>query len=322
MKAKHNLEHTVFNSWKKFAEIKDPRRTSGKVLVGVSGGRDSMVLLRSLIQCLPTADLVVVHCHHGDHSNIAYRNRAAEHVLDFCKSNGVAIEERKSTSDLNSEADFRAFRLESYRAVALKYGIAVVALGHHRDDWLENQLIKLIRGSGLPSLKKNFHWSWLEAQQFYIWRPLINTLRKDIEVYAIEVGITFVEDPSNSDSKYLRNWIRTQWLPMLEQKRPGSVNRLALSLIHSLNDIPLHENGFPWDFKTQSIDFNFFISLPDREKLRCLAFYVSTKGLKNIKSSQLKEIIKQIDTNGEVSHIHFKTFDCRVNAGQLFLDHK
>lgn len=319
MKAQNKLEHSVFNSWKKNTQIENLRNYSGRLLVGVSGGQDSMVLLRILIQCFPKERLVVAHVHHGNHGNVEFRDRSSDLVAEFCKKNGLAFENIKADHHLKSEADFRSFRLESFKSVCLRYNILIVAMAHHRDDWLENQLIKLIRGSSFASLRRNFQWSWSNAMNYYIWRPLISSSKAELFNYLKEKQIPYLDDPSNSDPSYLRNWIRTKWLPLLESERPGSLNRMTYSLIHSLSEIETPLSSFPWDFKTHSIDFIYFLSLSEAEKLRCLAFYVSTSGLKNIKSSQLKEIIKQLDNASDRSHIHFKTFDCLVNAGQLFI---
>ncbi len=318
MKAKNKLEHAVFNSWKKADSIQNFKSGSDRLLVGVSGGRDSIVLLKCLTACFPADRLVVVHCHHGKHGNLAnYRDRAAKLVELFCTENNLIFELVRTDKILNSEAEFREFRLSSFEAISRKYQIKVVALAHHRDDWLETQLIKLIRGSSFVGLRTNFQWSQLKERRLYLWRPFGLHGRSDLEAYQKLKELVFAEDPSNADSSYLRNWIRNLWLPMLESKRRGSRQRLALSLIHSINEIKSVKTEFPWDFEGQTIDLVYFQSLSVDEKLRCLAFYVSRAGLKSIKSSQLKEIIRQLDKDSDRCHIHFKTFDCLVNAGQL-----
>lgn len=318
MKARHNLEHIIFNSWKKNTQINDLKNYSGNILVGVSGGNDSMSLVAGLMQCLPKDKLIVVYCDHGPGKNTKHRRQANDVVVQFCRKNSLKCEVLKSAKELKSEAEFRDFRLSCFKVICQKYHIKIVALAHHRDDWLENQLIKLIRGSSFSSLRKNFQWSWVTEQEFYIWRPLCDSSRKDLVDYRQKIGILAVEDPSNKDISYFRNWIRHVWLPMLESHKPGRVNRLAISLINSIQEIDISDiKFFPWNFQTNSIDFVYFLSLTVAEKLRCLAFYVSSQGLKNVSATQLREIIKQLDTAGNHYHLHFKTFDCVVNAGQL-----
>lgn len=315
MKAKHHLEHVIFNSWVR----KNLSTAEVKILVSVSGGRDSMALLRGLVACFSKQKLVVVHCHHGEGENSRYRDEAQKLVQDFCQQNQLECDVYKSKKALKSEAEFREFRLESLQSAAKKYKTQIVALAHHRDDWLETQMLKLIRGSSLDSLKKSFQWSELKSRGLTMWRPFSNHTRLEVDVYRQERGISFVEDPSNQDNRYLRNWLRNDWLPRLEKARPGGVNRLALSLVHSLSEIKPSQDSFPWDLKTNSIDFIYFLSLSSSEKLRCLAFYVRSKGISGIKASQLKEIIRQLDKNSDHCHIHFKTFECLVNAGQLVI---
>lgn len=316
MKAKHRLEHGVFISWVK----KSLRQADAKIIVAVSGGRDSMALLHALNVCFSNRKLIVVHCHHGDSENKRHRDEAQNLVKDFCNKHSIPCEFYKAEKKLTSESQYREFRLACYQQASGKYETEIIALAHHRDDWLETQLIKLIRGSSFVSLRKNFQWSRLANQHLILWRPFSNQHRYDVDVYRQENKIPFVEDPSNKDVKFFRNWLRNEWLPSLEKTRPGAVKRLSLSLIHSISEIKPVEAMFPWDFKTNSIDFIYFLSLSESDRLRCLAFFVRSKGILSIKASQLKEILRQLDKTSDHYHIIFKTFDCRVNAGQLVIE--
>lgn len=315
MKAKHNLEHIIFNSWTK----KNQRLSEAKILVSVSGGADSMALLAALRACFSGDRLVVVHCHHGDNDNKVFRDEAEHLVADYCAEHSLECDIYKSEANLTSESEYRDFRLTCLQNSAEQRGAHIVCLGHHLDDWLETQLIKLIRGSSFASLRKSFQWSNLKNRNLILWRPFSTQKRQAIDVYRHDRRVPFVEDPSNADSKYFRNWLRNDWLPSLEKTRPGAVKRLAQSLISSLSEIKPMESAFPWDFKTNSIDFIYFLSLSESERLRCLAFYVHSNGVSSIKAGQLKEIIRQLDKDSDRYHIKFKTFECVVNAGQLVI---
>lgn len=321
MKAKHKLEHIIYNSWKKHSAIGALTKYSGKIVIGVSAGNDSMALLRGLMACFPLEKLVVLYAHHGgsDEDTLNYRNRAQRTLFQFCHDNAITFEVVTAQEKLSSEAEFRSFRLGALKTICGKYQANIVALAHHRDDWLENQLIKLIRGSSFRSLRQPFQWAWASEYNFFIWRPLTECRRNALESYVQLKKLPFVEDPSNGVSKYLRNWIRNTWLPMLEHKRPGGVHRLALSLINSIQEMKAVATAFPWDFQENSIDLIYFLSLSEAEKMRCLAYFISSSNLKSVKTSQIKEIIRQLDKNTDRYHIHFKTFDCLVNAGQLII---
>lgn len=315
MKAKHNLEHVVFNSW-----MKNPRHDSfEKIIVAVSGGSDSMAMLQALMNCFPKQKLVVVHIHHGSGQNQSFRDQARKLVEQFCRVHSLECIVKKSEKNLSSESEFRQFRLQSFQQVTSAYSSSVVCQAHHRDDWLETQLIKLIRGSGLSSLKKSFNWSRLVNHNLLVWRPFYARSQKELTEYRQENDVPFVDDPSNWDTQYFRNWLRLEWLPSLEKTRPGSMRRLALSLLHSLAEIEPVETSFPWDLKQNSIDLIYFLSLSEAEKLRCLAYFIREKGLKSIKASQLKEIVRQLDKRNDRYHIHFKTFECVVNAEQVII---
>lgn len=94
-----------------------------------------MVLLTSLLNCLPKERIVVVHCHHGivDHSN--FRDQAVTAVARFCKKMRIIFERYKSESNLCTEAECREFRLSCFQSQCRKYHSSIVALAHHRDDW-------------------------------------------------------------------------------------------------------------------------------------------------------------------------------------------
>lgn len=316
MKAKHNLEHIIFNSWKKNPNVD----SFGTIIVAVSGGGDSMALLQGLLNCFPKERLVIVHCHHGSGKNKKFRDQAQHLVETFCRERGLICHVKTATEKLESEAEFREFRLQSFQAVSLLYASVVICLAHHRDDWLENQLIKLIRGSSLISLRKSFQWSRISSRNLLLWRPFYNCSQSDLKEYSRCGHVPFVEDPSNHDLSYFRNWLRLAWLPQLESVRPGSVKRLGLSLLNSVSEIQTKGEAFPWDFATSSIDRIYFISLSEVEKMRCLAYFVREKELKDVKSSQLKEIVRQLDKNKDRYHIHFKTFECVVNAERVVIN--
>lgn len=106
-------------------------------------------------------------------------------------------------------------------------GPRAMALAHHQDDVLETLMIGLLRGMG------NHGWAGIPPvttlQEGRILRPLLDVGRDEIMAYAAEKGIAFREDPSNKDPKYLRNRVRAELLPLMEELRPGARSAMARS---------------------------------------------------------------------------------------------
>lgn len=313
-KAKHRLEHLVF-------------QTSGfiknaPIVIAVSGGRDSMALLHAMVQVFSKEKLVLCHFHHGDGNNEKFRNEAQVLLQKKAMEYGLVYETQKSPVPLLSELECRNARNQFYLETAKKHNTSIVALAHHLDDWVETQLIKLIRGCSFESLNQNLELS--KYKEIVKWRPWIRTEQKEILAYLKQFRISYVEDPSNKENSFLRNWIRNCWLESLESFRPGSRKSLAFSLIHSLEKNQSRsyfgsQNRFPWNYKDSSISRLFIESLAVKEKKQCFAYFFYRKKFTFVKRSQIEEIIKQLDNIKNEHIISFKTFDVIVNAERVLI---
>lgn len=209
----HSLEHRLIRFLKKEygQEKKDYR-------LFCSGGLDSVCLFHLLKNVKPVFDytLKVIYVHHGFSSNDTeqseYRDKAKFFVEDLCSEFNIDFECFKSEAFLKSEEECRNFRLELYNKCRSKGDR--VFLAHHQDDLFETLLLRLIRGTGPEGLAAPFSSD--------IERPLVAfSDRKELEDYQKEVGFKFIEDPSNQETDYLRNWLRHSWLSDLEKKGHG-----------------------------------------------------------------------------------------------------
>ena len=206
-------------------------------LVLVSGGVDSVVAFHLLWRLRKVARLKirVGHVHHGPLSGRQgqFRNqswRATEHLAaerDVAFVSNASLE-RKSWKwnhlppAMNSEAEWRIFRRECWRS--WRAADEWVVTGHHADDLLETRLIRLIRGTGAGGLRS------MATLQKPIFRPLLRVSRAEILDYAHSENLQWCEDPSNLEVSKLRNFLRHDWLPRLEQHRKGSTANLTRSL--------------------------------------------------------------------------------------------
>lgn len=197
------------------------------VWVAVSGGVDSMVLLH-VLHCLGHP-VQVAHVDHG----LRGAESDADRAFVEAQAGKLGLPFRAVRVDVKSVADgssvqmaARQLRYQWFKAL-LREGPPVIALGHHADDRAETLLLHLLRGIGARG------WNGMPAvtrlEEGRVCRPLLGVGRKEIAAYAAAHGIAFREDASNRDPKYLRNRVRNELVPFLEDLRPGARNALAHS---------------------------------------------------------------------------------------------
>ena len=196
------------------------------VVVAVSGGADSVVLLHCLLRLRAEFSLGL-HVAHLDHRMREGSERDALFVQELAASwNVPATTEswvRKTRQGRSIQAEARRARYRFLEGLASQVGAAKIAMGHHRDDQAETVLLHLLRGSGLRGLR-----GMLAVKENRLIRPLLAVGREEIEGYAKAHQLSFVEDPSNRDLRYLRNRIRWHLLPLLQREyNPSIVKTLA-----------------------------------------------------------------------------------------------
>jgi tRNA(Ile)-lysidine synthase len=197
-----------------------PKRRN-RVIVAVSGGPDSVALLDVLVQLRSEyrLDLRVAHLNHMLRPQAA---DDAEFVRAVAADYGLAVtvesaDVRKlgARAKLSLEEAGRNARREFLLRTAKAAHAHRIALGHHADDRVETVLMRVLRGTGVDGLAGIRPW----AHPFI--RPLFDASRAQIEQYLHERGLAYREDPSNRDPAFLRNRIRWELLPALEDMQPG-----------------------------------------------------------------------------------------------------
>ena len=189
--------------------------------VGLSGGVDSVVLLHVLTQLQPQLGfkLSAVHVNHQLQAPAA---DWAVFCQDLCHAWQVPL--RVEVVDvvqqqrLGVEAAARAARYQVYANTVAQ----AVVLAHHADDQIETAFLGWLRGGGIRAMAAMPAWRRLSvhASEPWLWRPLLTVNKRDLLEYAQQWNLAHVEDPSNSDETYLRNWLRQQILPNMLQQRP------------------------------------------------------------------------------------------------------
>ncbi len=195
-----------------------PSLVGRELLVALSGGADSVALLHLLRHPDLRLDLQAAHVHHGVRG--AEADSDASFCLDTCRDLGIACHVSRLEPGLPTpagrEGTWRAQRYAHLQALATDLRLPAIATGHHRDDVSEGVLMQMLRGAGPRAL------AGIEAETSSgIIRPLLPWRRMEIRNWLEEQEITWREDGSNQDLAHLRNRVRHQLMPQLEEVAPS-----------------------------------------------------------------------------------------------------
>jgi tRNA(Ile)-lysidine synthase len=192
----------------------------GKALcVALSGGVDSVVLLDTLDRLRAELGLRLSALH-VNHQISRHAGDWQAFCEELCRTRGIALEVRRVRVDDDGsgvEAAARMLRYQAYARTAADY----VVLAHHLDDQAETFLLQLLRGAGPKGLSAMPVTRRQGPGEPQLLRPLLGVLRADIEAVAQARGLKWIVDDSNADSRYDRNFLRNELLPLLESRFPG-----------------------------------------------------------------------------------------------------
>jgi tRNA(Ile)-lysidine synthase len=280
------------------------------VLVGLSGGPDSVALLHSLVTLGHrwSLRLVVAHLNHqlrgatADQEAAFVRRLSAG--LDICCEIGSRnVARYGATHRLSIQEAARIVRYAFFDEVAAKYSASKVALGHHADDNAESILMHLLRGTGPLGLT-----GIPPVRHGYIIRPLIGLTKKDILAFLELGGFEYLRDRSNLNTKYLRNRIRHELLPHLKE----CYNPNTVCALNRLASILRDEEDF-WDQEVRQILQDLLVDhAPNR-----LSFMAG--GLSDLHPALLRRLVRHavLSLRGELKrlgHVHVEAV-ARLIAG-------
>jgi tRNA(Ile)-lysidine synthase len=197
------------------------------ILAAVSGGADSVAMLRALHELAPRAGFRLAAAHLNHRLRGAESDRDEAFVRDLCECIDVPLEVGHATTlaaDMpNLEEAGREARHEYLGRAAARVGATHIALAHNAGDQAETVLMRLLRGAGVAGLG-----AMVESGPGLIVRPMLTLERATIVTYLRAIGQSFVEDSTNASPAMLRNRIRDELLPYLEREySPGLSGRLA-----------------------------------------------------------------------------------------------
>ena len=218
------FQATTWQTLINFAKENKFFKPKDKVLVGLSGGADSVALLHFICQLAKKQQFFVYACH-VDHQLRQNSKQDAAFAKAYAKSLGVecfvkkvnvktlAKKEKKSI-----EHAARTLRYKAFEEAAKKFNCSKIALAHHADDNVETFFLNLLRGTkakglcGIPVERS--------AGKYKIIRPFLCITREQIKAYLKQFNLKNVEDQTNQEDIYLRNWLRLKIIPLFLEKQP------------------------------------------------------------------------------------------------------
>lgn len=230
------------------------------MMVAVSGGADSICLLHVLNQISPEfgITLTVAHLNHrlraqDSNDDAAFAKHCADKMNLPFYTDEIDIADLALRQKQSIELAAREARHAFLSRAADQFGSHVIALAHHGDDQVETLLLRLIRGTGLNGLRgmemlSNSPYSSTQL----LFRPLLTTMRADIEDYCATHQLSYRNDESNSDTQHMRNRVRHEVIPALKSCNVG-VQRSLLNFVASAHDdLALLEQIFEETFHSLS----------------------------------------------------------------------
>jgi len=193
------------------------------VILGFSGGGDSLALLHLLLEC--DVDLHVAHVDHG------WRAESKRQAEELQAAAALPFHLKRLEDVPKKENEARQARLAFFKEVYQQIDAQAVILGHHGDDQSETVLKRILEGASLSALKGILPVSSINGMQ--IWRPLLEVDKAMLRAWLEEKGLKAIEDSTNLDPRYLRGKMRASILPQLQahfgKEVRGNLRRLGES---------------------------------------------------------------------------------------------
>lgn len=229
----------MLKQFEQFADEQGLSLKNQKLLVAVSGGVDSMVLVDLLLKS--DCSIALAHCNY--HLRGLESDKDQKLVEDFARNHGLVVHVKHvdtkaivAKTNASTQMVARDERYRFFKGLNQEHGYDLTVLAHNADDRIESLLINVLRGTGVRGLQG------MPATRGLYARPLLFAKKADIREYASRNQVRFREDASNSEVHYQRNWIRLRVLPMLKQIDADVEVKLLNLAERVAKEIPAYED--------------------------------------------------------------------------------
>jgi len=258
-------------------------------VIAYSGGVDSQVLLHAFAKIIPEK-VVAFHINHGISDN-------AQSWQDFCASTASSLgvkftfEKFNLLGESNLEDKARKARYGAFEQIMNERTVLIT--GHHMDDQVETFMLNLMRGAGLDGLA-----AMPEIKSFgsgFHGRPFLSIGKDTLTEYAISAGLQWVEDESNKDSVYDRNFIRNEVVPLLKTRWKNASASICNSVDHIQNaKAYIDDNVKMFDTESDTISIQALQEVNDYEQVQIVRKWVSNHIGQSASQNMLNTIFNEI----------------------------
>ncbi len=277
------------------------------IAIALSGGVDSMALLDilhriNLSNAAPSLVFEAIHVNHNISPN-------AQHWADFCvaecEKRSVAITVESVAVDRNSGAGLEAAARAARYAALKKSSARFIVTAQHQDDQAETVLHQMLRGTGLNGLAGMGESRALSTSQTLL-RPLLKITRAQIELYAAVRDLQWIEDESNNDTRYTRNFMRHEVIPIIAARFPHYADSLARTAQHAAESAELNEALAVIDLKWNGRDAfaDALDALPMARRCNALYYWLRWQNVAQPTHAQLETWAGQIFRDAPESKPH------------------
>jgi tRNA(Ile)-lysidine synthase len=299
-------------------------RPSDRLLVGLSGGVDSVVLL-DILGRLARKLRFRFAALHVNHQLSPNAGRWESFCRRLCRARGIPFQSVKVGVRRGDslEAAARAARYAAFARQDCEY----VVLAHHRDDQVETLLLQLLRGAGVKGLSAMplLRIQDQDRDLMRIIRPLLDVTREEILEYARDRGLEWVEDESNQDMYFLRNFVRHEVLPVIARRFPAYRATLARAARHLAEAARVLDELASADAAGELADGTLSIAalrrLPPARGRNLLRYFLASRGVTMPGTERLDEALRQALTAKQDARVlvELGDFTIRRHAGRLHL---
>jgi tRNA(Ile)-lysidine synthase len=278
-----------------FSFTKSLWKKKSRIIIGVSGGPDSVCLLDFLAKMKAKYELELIVAHVNYELRGKDSDKDEKFVRELAKKNGLRAEVLKPQAKAKvSENTLRNLRYSFFEKLREENNFDLIAVAHNQDDQAETVLMRLIRGASLKGL------SGMKAKNDFVIRPLLQTTRSEILEYLRANKLKFRIDKTNNANVFLRNKIRNQLIPYIEQRFNHAFKKTLAESAAAFGDDEYFLNSLAKKYYQKGLASSAkkLLSLADSLQKRVLLLAIQEKrgDLENIESAHIQEIIKALQS--------------------------
>ena len=307
-------------------DLLDALSPENKIFVAFSGGLDSTALLFLCNKALKEKKIRNLKAIHINHNLSKNSDNWQQHCESFCRSNKIefesfVIEVSKNRSSIESQA--RQARYKIFESLLDEND--QILLAHHRDDVFETLLLRLFRGTGVDGLSGLNEKRSLGKGE--IIRPFLNLSKSDLKIYIEENNLTYVEDDTNSNNDFDRNFLRNEILPPLDRRWSKLSERAAFtSLTAKKKKLSLDfmlERSFKKEISSGIIERADFIEIPSFIIEELIRLILRKKGIALPNQKVLSEIMSVFFNKkpSNETYVEWSRKDGEQMGGKVFSEH-